>query len=123
MAAIKINFTKKTLDTLPLPEQGKRLEVYDNKLRGLLIRVTSNGTKSFTVYRRVNGKPQRVKLGRYPDMSIEQARRNAQKRLSLMADGIDPVARSRAAKVSQVTLGEVFEAYLKAHDLKPGTVK
>jgi hypothetical protein len=89
MAAI-INFTKRALDTLPLPEPGKRLEVYDNKIRGLLIRVTSNGTKSFTVYRRVNGKPQRVKLGRYPDMSIEQARRRAQKMLSLMADGIDP---------------------------------
>ncbi|HEX2243936.1 MAG TPA: integrase family protein [Gammaproteobacteria bacterium] len=121
MAAI--NFTKKALDTLPLPEQGKRLEVYDNKIRGLLIRVTSNGTKSFTVYRRVNGKPQWVKLGRYPDMPIEQASRRAQKMLSLMADGIDPVAKSRADKVSQVTLGQVFEAYLKAHELKSGTVK
>jgi integrase len=123
MAATTINFTKRALDTLPLPEPGKRLEVYDNKIRGLLIRVTSNGTKSFTVYRRVNGKPQRVKLGRYPDMSIEQARRRAQKMLSLMADGIDPVARGRADKVSQITLGQVFEAYLKAHELKPGTVK
>ncbi|MDQ3796023.1 MAG: Arm DNA-binding domain-containing protein, partial [Pseudomonadota bacterium] len=98
MAAI-INFTKRALDTLPLPEPGKRLEVYDNKIRGLLIRVTSNGTKSFTAYRRLNGKPQWVKLGRYPDMSIEQARRRAQKMLSLMADGIDPVAISRADKV------------------------
>ncbi len=89
------------------------MEVYDNKIRGLLIRITSNGTKSFTVYRRVNGKPQRVKLGRYPDMSIEQARRRAQKMLSLMADGIDPVARGRAAKASQATLGEYSRPILK----------
>lgn len=123
MAGIEINFTKQALDKLPLPRAGKRLEAYDTKVRGLLIRVTSRNTKTFTVYRRINGTPQRVKLGHYPDMTIEQARKKAQKTLSLMAEGIDPVVQNRAQKVKFITLGEVFEAYLKAHDLKPGTVK
>lgn len=123
MAGIEINFTKQALDKLPLPQTGKRLEAYDTKVKGLLIRVTSSNTRTFTVYRRVNGRPQRVKLGHYPDMTVEQARKRAQKTLSLMAEGIDPVAQHRARRVRLITLGEVFEAYLKAHDLKPGTVK
>ncbi len=75
MAGIEVNFTKQALDKLPLPQAGKRLEAYDSKVKGLLIRVTSSNTKTFTVYRRVNGTPQRVKLGHYPDMTIEQARK------------------------------------------------
>jgi integrase len=123
MAAIEINFTKRALDILPLPEPGRRLEAYDSKTPGLLMRVTNKGTKTFTVYRRVSGKPQRVKLGRYPDMSIEQARKNAKKMLGMMADGIDPVAQRRVKQVACVTLEEVLEAYFRARQLKPRTVK
>jgi integrase len=97
--------------------------VYDAKTPGLLVRVTDKGVKSFTVYRRINGRPQRVKLGRYPDMSIEQARNSARQTLGLIASGVDPIAKRRADKVRGVTLGEVFESYLKGHDLKPGTVR
>jgi integrase len=123
MASIEFNFTKKALEILPLPDTGKRLEAYDSKTPGLLVRITSTGTKTFTVYRRVKGRPQRIKLGRYPNMTIEQARRGAQKMLSQIAEGVDPVAERRQAQAKSITLADVFEVYLKAHDLKPGTVK
>ena len=57
------NFTKKTLDSLSLPETGKRLYFYDIKIRGLELMVTEQGTKSFKVYRKCNGKPVRVTPG------------------------------------------------------------
>lgn len=88
MAAIEVNFTKAAINVLAPPPVGQRLQVYDTKTAGLMIRVTHTGAKTFAVYRRVNGRPQRVKLGRYPDMTIEQARKRAQATLSKMADGI-----------------------------------
>ena len=72
------NFTKKSLDDLPWPEKGKRLYVYDTRVRGLELMMTDQGTKSFKVYRKLNDKPIRVTLGKYPEMTIEQARNEAQ---------------------------------------------
>ena len=77
MASNKINFTKATLEGLPIPSASKRAYYYDTKMRGLGISITGNGVRSFIVYRKVNGKPERITLGRFPDLSIEQARRKA----------------------------------------------
>lgn len=123
MAAIKINFTKAALGALTIPPPGKRAEVYDSKTPRLMLRVTHTGAKSFAVYRRVNGRPQRVRLGCYPDMTIEQARKAAAKALSKMANGIDPIAEKRAKLGRAISLQAVLDAYTESHDLKPGTVK
>ena len=73
----QINFTKKTINALPIPEPGKRDTYHDTKTAGLQLRVTPTGAKTFSVYRRTKGgTPERVTLGRYPDMTIEQARKS-----------------------------------------------
>ena len=59
------NFTKKALDTLIMPETGKRSYFYDAKVRGLELMITEHGSKSFKVYRKCNGRPVRVTLGKY----------------------------------------------------------
>lgn len=125
--AERFNFTKKAVEDLPASETGKRAYFYDGggaqSVNGLLIAVTGSGVKSFQVYRKVGTKPVRVTLGRFPDMTIEQARRKAQATLSRLADGINPNTEKKAARARAVTLGEVFEAYLKARKaLKPTTV-
>jgi len=72
----KFNFTKSALDNLPIPETGKRSTYHDTKATGLQLRVTSSGVKTFSLFRRVKGgEPERLTLGRYPDMTIEQARK------------------------------------------------
>lgn len=125
--AERLNFTKRVLEELPKPEAGKRFYFHDTKVNGLLMAVTSAGVKSFQVYRKVRGKPVRVTLGRFPDMTIEQARRNAQAALSTMAEGISPNLEKKAARARSVTLGEVFKDYLEVRtkgekSLKPRTV-
>ena len=75
--AIKINLTKSTIDALPLPEVGKRADYKDSKSVGLQLRVTASGIKTFSMLRRINGTLERITLGRFPDLSIEQARRKA----------------------------------------------
>ncbi len=74
VVANRINFTKKALEKLPSPEKGGRDTYYDEKTSGLALRVTSTGTKTFMVYRRVQGRAERVTLGRFPSMTVEQAR-------------------------------------------------
>jgi integrase len=125
----RLNFTKKALEDLPTPPRqdptkSTRTYHYDTKINGLLVSVTDNGVKSFLVRKKVNGKSVRVTLGRFPEMTIEQARRHAQAALSRLADGVNPNTEKRAEKVRSITLEEVFQDYLKARkSLKPGTLK
>ena len=44
-----INFTKRVLESLPLPDKGQRITYYDNKTPGLALRVTATGTKTLMV--------------------------------------------------------------------------
>lgn len=130
MAKMEIKFTKKALDSLPLPaDASTRIEAYDTdrSAAGLMIRVTHTGAKSFYVYRRVQGVPKRIKLGAYPDMTIEQAQKKARNAVTQVSDDLDPVAMKRdaakARKTKGVTLHEVLTAYLKARKkLKPRTI-
>lgn len=110
----KINFTKAALDALPLPSNGKRGYYYDTKTRGLGISITNTGTKSFIVYRWVSGKPERVTLGRYPDLSVEQARRKATEVNATIAKGENPNDRRRADR-SEITFGSLFSEYMERH--------
>ncbi len=109
-----INFTKAALDSLPIPAQGKRVTYHDSKTDGLQIRVTSSGVKTFNVFRwvSVDGKPERVTLGRYPHMSIEKAREKAQVINAAIAEKKNPNEVIRAGK-AEITLRELFDIYME----------
>ncbi|MBL1264516.1 tyrosine-type recombinase/integrase [Candidatus Methylomicrobium oryzae] len=120
MAEKKINFTKAVLDALPLPDAGKRDTYHDLKTSGLQLRVTSNGVKTFSLFRRVkNGSPERVTLGRYPDMTPEQARNESVRLNGLLVQGINPNTDARALK-TETTLQELFDEFLKHRRNKRG---
>lgn len=120
----KINFTKKNLDALPLPDAGKRQTYHDIKTPGLQVRITSTGNKAFLVRRRVNGAVENVTLGTYPAMTPEQARTAAQKVNGEIAKGASPTTQKKRAKLAARTLAEVLEEYIEARgNLKPSTVK
>jgi integrase len=111
----KINFTKAALDTLPLPQAGKRATYSDAKAPGLQLRVSCSGAKTFCVFRRVkHGNPERVTLGRYPQLSIERARAIAGEVAVEIAKGGNPGDVRRALK-GELTFGELFDAYLERH--------
>lgn len=74
----RLNFTKRVLDRLTLPREGVAY-FYDTDTKGLAISVGKTGRKSFLLYRRIQGRPERIKIGRYPDVSIEQARKLARR--------------------------------------------
>lgn len=108
------NFIKKSLDALPLPEKGKRLYVYDTKVRGLELMLTDQGTKSFKVYRKFNNKPIRVTLGKYPEMTIENARREAQSIINKLNEGKNPNNEKKKLR-AETSLGDLFALYMERH--------
>lgn len=120
----RFNFTQKSIAELRVPEDGKRSYHYDTKVLGLTLSVTPTGTKSFMIYKKVKGKPVRHTLGRFPSMTVEQARREGHRVLGQIATGIDPMQQKKAARTKGVTLIETFHDFLEARKtLKPVTIE
>ena len=72
----RVNFTKKVIDSLPLPEKGYK-QYYDTGTPGLILRMHHSGVKSFYLFRRIDRRVEYISLGRYPAVFPEQARRRA----------------------------------------------
>lgn len=112
----EINFTKDSIDSLPLPLVG-RITYHDTHrlAAGLQLRITPTGAKTFCVFRRVRGgDPGRVTLGSYPEMTIDQARRQAGLINAAIAEGANPAAVKRAHKAER-TFADLFSEYIKRH--------
>ena len=109
--ANKISFTKKVLDKLPLPPVGKRVDYFDTTTNHLTLRVSHVGTKAFVLYRKIDGVAERITLGRYPAMSIIQARQMVAQHNGSIAVGQNPDEQKRSLR-QESTLGEVFKRYI-----------
>lgn len=118
-----MRLTKLSIDKIEAPQDRDQVFYRDDQLKGFALRITASGVKSFVVEKLINGKVKRITLGRYGELTVEQARKEVQKLLGKIATGIDPLAEKKAAKVSAVTLNEVFQGYLKTRkELKPKTL-
>jgi integrase len=78
--------------------EGERVEAWDDKVSGLGIRVSPAGTKSFVLLYRLNGQSKRMTLGRYPILSLADARRMASEALFKITHGENPQAEKEAAR-------------------------
>lgn len=107
----RINLTKDAIIRLKAPAEG-RVYVYDEKVAGLAICTTAAGTKTFYHYRKVEGKPERTKLGPWPEWTVDQARRRAASLNGGIAEGKNPAAKIRTAR-NAPTLGEVFDQFIE----------
>jgi integrase len=110
----RIQFTKDRLSELPLPKKGARSTVYDTKVPKLAIRITAAGARAFYVVKRDGAGISWVKLGTFPDMTPEQARKTAEAVLGDFAKGVNPAAKRREEKQKQ-TLGQAYENYRVLH--------
>lgn len=120
---VQMKITKSTVDKIKPPSDKAQTFYRDDILKGFALRITANGIKSFVVEKLINHKVRRITLGRYGELTVEQARKEAQKILGKIATGIDPIAEKQQLKAQAVTLLEVFEDYLKTRKaLKPKTI-
>ena len=96
MTASRAVLTDRYLKSLKPAPAGKRIVCWDAAKPSFGVRVTDRGVISFFVMRRMPGKPQpvRVSLGRYPDISLAQARTLATAAIGDLVSGIHPKARA-----------------------------
>jgi len=119
VARRKFHFTRERIDRLPKPDNGQRAYYYDLRVRGLALAVSPAGKKVFVLYRKVAGRPERVTIGPYLDLTIEQARQRAEELNAAIARGGNPAAERRSVQ-GEMTLGELFNKYIEEHSKKHG---
>lgn len=78
---------------------ASRAVYFDTKARGLALRVTPSGTKTWTFVYRSDGKPQWLTLGAYPALTLADARALAlDNRHAIDVENRDPAAEQRAER-------------------------
>jgi integrase len=114
MSRKTIRFTVAALNQLTTPT--KSIAVYkDSGNPVLCVYVTPKGVKTFFVRKRILGRDERIVLGRYPIMSIEQARNKAIIICGTIANGKDPKSEQRKQDRQHQTFGAHFEEYLERY--------
>jgi integrase len=115
-SAQKINFTKRALEALPVPREG-RLTVFDTQTLGLGFTIFASGVRTFFHRRFANGRAERTTLGSFDDLSIPEARGRAANVNAKVAQwklngfkGPSPFAKNVR---TGATFGELLEAYIK----------
>lgn len=73
--------------TFPTDLNQPFIELRDARISGLSVRVQRSGTATFYVRARLEGVQKRLKLGRYPDLALAEARRKARSLLAAQHEG------------------------------------
>ncbi|MGE3245403.1 MAG: tyrosine-type recombinase/integrase [Beijerinckiaceae bacterium] len=122
----KRKLTDATVRALPVPDGGQ-VDFFDLTLPAFGVRVSKGGTRSFFVMlrRAGGGKLQRVGLGKYPLVSLSDARAKAQAAMRSASEGQDPVPDIRQEDDRRSkTFADAVDDFLKryvARRLKPST--
>jgi integrase len=97
-----------------LKPKDRRYLVTDG--RGLCLEVLPSGKRSWLFRYRLHGRPEKVVLGRYPEMSLKDARDKRDSQAGLVSRGQSPAREKQLAKVSSAsnsTLAEFAERYYR----------
>jgi integrase len=106
-----MKLTKKTVDELPFPSIGQTL-VWDDELANFGLRI-SKTKKAYIVQGRVHGISRRVSLGEHGIITLQEARKKAQRELSAMLEGKDPVSEKKRSAAYALTLRDIADKYLE----------
>ncbi|HEY1894847.1 MAG TPA: integrase family protein, partial [Terracidiphilus sp.] len=83
---------------------------------GLLLDITPGGVRSWVFRYRLNGKREKLVIGRYPEVSLKEARKERDKQAAKVRAGVSPVLESRqmcSGFSAAPTLREFGDLYYK----------
>ncbi len=112
--AVKVKFTDRQV--LNLKCRPERYEVWE--ARGLGLRVSPTGRKTWIFLYRFHGRPRRMTLGHYPDLSVAEAHKKHAAHLVDVEKGIDPgavaIETKRELRKAE-TIKDLVEDYIKLY--------
>ncbi|MER9593277.1 tyrosine-type recombinase/integrase [Mesorhizobium australicum] len=96
---------------------GRKVDYFDTLVKGLVLRASAGGTKSWYLVYGPPAKRQWLKLGFYPEIPLggdKGARQRARDARAKVGDGGDPVSDKKSLASSQ-TVAHLVENYIKRH--------
>lgn len=95
------------------PAGDVQTDYFDTNTAGLCLRISPAGTRSWNlVYTKPGSRKRaRLKLGRYPELSLGKAREKAKEARAKIGDGSDPIEEKRAKEASQ-TVADMVDNYI-----------
>ena len=118
--------TKRAVDALKCPPGRDRVFLWDDDLSGFGVAAMPSrkaadgkkieGTKTYVVQFRLQGRSRRMKLGEHGRLTPGEARSAAKKILGAVEGGADPIELRRAARGAR-TLAEVAKDFISLHAL------
>lgn len=87
---------------------------YDSRVRGLQLRTFANKQAWYLYYRTKDGRQRKPKIGNYPELSVEAARRAAKDILETVARGGDPKAEWDEARAG-ITIAQFCDVFMERH--------
>ena len=105
--------TKAVVEAERVPASGVRF-IRDKEIKGFGLRIIPTGARTFIFEARVKGRSQRISIGRYPALSVLQARQRAVEIRARIARGEDPGAEVKAAR-KEMTFEELAAEYMRRH--------
>ncbi|WP_095589304.1 tyrosine-type recombinase/integrase [Actibacterium ureilyticum] len=96
------------------PDPSKRVDFRDELMPGLVLRVSTSGTKTFCLHKRINGKMRRLTIGRFGVVSLAEARERVRQVLYEVERGRFE-DRTGVQVETKPTLGDVIPDYIEKH--------
>jgi len=113
-SAMKLTLNR--IDTLKCPEGKRDMLVFDGEQRGLGVRVTAGGSKTYLAQYNWHGQKRRVPLGSCSALSLAKARDAVRAIMGDVAKGIDPVTERKKAKAYEaLTLSALLSDWQALH--------
>jgi integrase len=110
---MKATITKTLLQGLPEPAEGRtKLRIFDDRLPGFIAERRRTGTTFYLRYVDARRRTREVKLGRLGQVTLDQARKAAEKIRSQVSLGADPVAERERLRAVPTVEAFVTERYL-----------
>lgn len=109
----KISMTARWVQSVEPPEKGQ-VDYFDQKPGGVILRVTEKGVKSWCVMYRHTRRLRRLTLGKYPTLSLADARELAGQAHRAVALGEDPAMQKQARRTA-LTVSDLAAQYIERY--------
>ncbi len=108
-----VKILKRVVDAAQADPNGKEIKIWDDELKGFVLRIRPNGAKMYVVFYRVGLRQRWFTIGRHGSpWTPETARRKAEELLFAARNGGDP-QEDKVATRESVTVAQLIQLYLE----------
>lgn len=110
-----MHLTKQSIEKLAYTAtNGKRDIRWDDETRGLGLRIYPSNRKAFVLSYRIHSRKRLITLGNFGELTPDQARKIALKKLNQILEGIDPLNEKKRANNGD-SISDLCTAYIERH--------